>query len=105
MHCLRGDDAEVAGRDLVRGHGRVQPADDVSRTAQPKPFAVDRVHVLLRQIVGPHLHVIELREIGREQRADRAASDDADPHQAALSRWAAASSSARGDGGETPPPR
>ena len=34
----------------------------------------------LRQVVGPDLDVVERREVRREQRADRAAADDADLH-------------------------
>src|SRR5206468_7054556 len=65
---------------------------DVPRAAQPEPVAVDRVDVVARQVVRPYLHVVELREVRREQRPDRPAADDADPHaeyaaSRALTSW------------------
>ena len=40
----------------------------------------------LRDVVGPHLDVVELREVRREQRPDSPASDHADPHFASAGR-------------------
>ena len=54
--------------------------DDVARAGQAQPVAVDRVDVVAREVVGPDLDVVERPEIGGEQRADRAAADDADLH-------------------------
>ena len=50
------------------------------------PSRVDRVDVLAREVVRPDLDVVELREVRREQRPDRAAADDADPHARLRSR-------------------
>ena len=59
-------------------------ADDVAGAGEPEAVRVDRVDVLPREVVGPDLDVVELRQVRREQRADRAAADDADPHAASL---------------------
>ena len=60
---------------------RAQPAEHLAGAGEPQPVRVDRVDVLARRVVRPDLDVVELREIRREQRADRAAADDADPHE------------------------
>ena len=80
VHRLGRDDAEVAGRQLGGVGGRAHLADDVARAGQAQPVAVDRVDVVAREVVGPDLDVVERAEIGREQRADGAAADDADLH-------------------------
>ncbi len=63
----------------VRGRPRV--ADHLPGAREPEPARVDRVHVVLRQVVRPHLDVVEQREIRREERPDGPAADDADPHR------------------------
>ena len=60
--------------------------DDVARARQPEAVRVDRVDVRLRDVVGPDLDVVELREVRREERAHRPAADDADPHFASAGR-------------------
>ena len=59
-----------------------RPRVHVARARQPQAVRADRVDVRLREVEGPHLDVVERGEIGREQRPDRAAADDADPHGA-----------------------
>ena len=34
----------------------------------------------MREVVGPDLDIVETREVRREERTDRSAADDADPH-------------------------
>jgi hypothetical protein len=58
--------------------GRAQPPDDVARAREPQPVSVDRSTCAV-EVVGPHLDVVELREVRREQRPDRAAADDRRP--------------------------
>ena len=49
------------------------------------PSRVDRVDVRLGEVERPHLDVVERGEVRREERADRAAADDADSHDAVSS--------------------
>jgi hypothetical protein len=86
VHGLRRDDAEVAGGQLFRIAGRVDGADDVFGAREPKAAAVDGVDVLAREVVGPDLDIVQSSEVRREQRADRPAPDDADPHEYEASR-------------------
>src|SRR5207244_853041 len=44
------------------------------------PLRVDRGNVVAREVIGPHLDVVEPREIRRKERADGAATDDTDLH-------------------------
>ncbi len=60
---------------------RANFSDNVPGAGEPEPVRVDRVDVLLREVVGPDLDVVELRQVRREQRPDRAAADDADPQR------------------------
>ena len=62
---------------------RPHAPDDLARPGEPEPVRVDRVDVRAVEVVRPHLDVVELREVRREQRADGAAPDDADPHSTA----------------------
>ena len=80
VHRLRRDDPEVAGRQLRCVARRPHAPDDVARTAQTQAVEVDRVHVLAREVIGPHLDIAELREVGREEGSDGSAADDAHPH-------------------------
>ena len=94
VHRLRRDDSELAGRKLGRIRGRCQPPQRLTRTAEAKPIAVDRIDVLPEEVVGPDLDVLELSEVRGEERADRAAADHAHPHEydaslAATSRYRA----------------
>jgi hypothetical protein len=86
VHRLGRDDAEVTGRQCGGVRHRARPADDVARAAQAQPVAVNRVDVVLREVVRPHLEVLERRQIRREERPDRAAAHDADPHEYEVSR-------------------
>src|SRR5581483_1364042 len=74
----RGDDPEVARRQLGRVGGRARPPEDLPGTRQPQTVAVGRVDVLAREVVRPHLDVAERREVRREQRTYGAAADDTD---------------------------
>ena len=69
------------GRQLVRARRRLHPPDELAGARDPQPVLVDRRDVRLVQVVGPDLDVVELRERRREQRPDRPAADDADPHR------------------------
>src|SRR5207247_7378084 len=51
----------------------------LARSRESQPVRVDRLDVLPREVVGPDLDVVELREVGGEERADRAAADDTNP--------------------------
>ncbi len=75
--CRARTAAAPPGRSWHAGRACTSPAP-----RQPQAVRVDRVDVRLREIEGPHLDVVERGEIGREQRPDRAAADDADPHGA-----------------------
>ena len=81
MHRLRRDDPEVAFRQLARVGGPPQATDDVAGTAQAEPLAVDRVDVVLREVVGPDLDVVELGQVRGEERPDRAATHHTNPHE------------------------
>ena len=81
VHRLRRDDAEVARGKLVGVGRRREPAEHLAGAGEPQSVRVDRVDVLARRVVGPDLDVVELREIRGEERADRAAADDADSHE------------------------
>ena len=48
------------------------------------PFALIASTCGLRDVVGPDLDVVELGKVRREERPDGAATDDADPHDAAV---------------------
>ncbi len=61
-------------------------SDDVARARQPEPVRVDRVDMRLRDVVGPHLDVVELGEVRGEQRPDSPTAHDADPHLATAVR-------------------
>ena len=73
---------------MPKSHGGSSAASDVARslpstspgTAQPETVAVDRGDVVRSEVVSPDLHVLELREVGREERSHRTAADDAHPH-------------------------
>ena len=62
---------------------RTRPVD-LPRARQPQPVAVDRVDVLLREVVRPHLDVVQRRQVRREQRADGAAPDDRYDHESSF---------------------
>src|SRR5206468_2619505 len=47
---------------------------------QLQSFLVDRLDMRFVKVICPHLDVLEIREAGREERADGPAADDADPH-------------------------
>ena len=64
-----------AGSAVARGCPTTSPAP-VSR----RPSRLIAVDVELVEVERPHLDVVEQREVRREERADRTASDDADPH-------------------------
>jgi len=80
VHRLRRDDAEVAGRQLARVGRGLQPPHDLTGAGEAQPTRVDRVDVLPRRVVRPHLDVVELREVRREQGAHRPAAHHTDPH-------------------------
>src|SRR6185295_4669642 len=98
VHGLRRDDAEVALRQCRGIRSRREASEDVAGPGETETLRVDRVDVGLRDVVGPDLDVVELREIGREQRADRTASHHADPHRAPTVR-------SRGSENSRPPVR
>src|SRR5262249_53728109 len=79
-------DPEVARRQLGGVRRRARVPDDRAGTREPQPVRVDRLDVLAREVVRPDLDVVELRQVRCEQRPDRAASDDADPHEDLLRR-------------------
>src|SRR5205807_9065970 len=62
VHRLRRDDAELALRKLLRVTRCSQSTDHVARAAEPEAALVDRLDVLLRLVVRPHLDVVQLRE-------------------------------------------
>ena len=86
VHRLRGDDAEVACRELAGVRRRTDEAEDVARADEPEPVRVDRIDLRSIEVVGPDLDVVELREVGSEQRSHRATPDHADPHEYEASR-------------------
>jgi hypothetical protein len=53
---------------------------DLSCAREPQAGAVDRGDVQLVQVERPDLDVVEQREVGREQRPDRATAHDCNPH-------------------------
>ena len=81
VHRLRRDDPEVARRQLGGVRRRADWPTTSPAPESRSPSRVDRVDVLAREVVGPDLDVVELREVRREQRPDGAAADDADPHE------------------------
>ena len=80
VHRLRRDDAELARRQLCRVARRMQPGVHLAGAREPQAVRVDRGDVRRGEVERPHLDVVERREVGREQRADCPAADDADPH-------------------------
>ena len=80
VHRLRRDDPEVARGQVARVRRSARVPDDLARAREPQPRAVDRVDMRLVEVVGPDLDVVEAGEVRGEERADRAAADDADPH-------------------------
>ena len=80
VHRLRGDDPEVARRERRRVARRLQPRVHLAGAGEPEAVRVDRVDVRLEEVERPDLDVVERREVGREERPDGAAADDADPH-------------------------
>ena len=72
----------VLRRRSWRGGGRARRR----RPESVSPFAFDRVDVRLVEVECPDLDVVERRQVGGEQRADRAAADDADSHVGSLPR-------------------
>ena len=81
VHALRRDDPVVAGRQLGGVGGRPDAADQLGGAGEAQAALVDRSDVTLVEVVGPDLDVVELREVRREQRPDRAAANHADPHR------------------------
>ena len=47
---------------------------------------VDGIDMVPGEVVRPDLDVVELGEVGGEERADGSAADDADPHEYEASR-------------------
>ena len=86
VHALRRDDPEVARRQLGRFGRRLNPADDLARAGQAQSAIVDRRNVLAVEIERPDLDVLELSQVGREQRPDRSAANDRHPHRYEASR-------------------
>ena len=80
VHALDRDDAEVAGRELVRVARRAQVPDQIADTREPEPMLVDRVDVVSSEVVCPDLDVVELRQMRREEASYRATTDYADAH-------------------------
>jgi len=71
-----------AGKIIEPGHVQWDVKGDTTLGPfEPQPARVDRVDVRRRRIERPDLHVVELRQVGGEQRSDGAAADDADPHE------------------------
>ena len=77
----RSRSRRAAARPRRSSRGRGRRARRRRRCRSPS--RVDRVDVLLREVVRPDLDVVELRQARREERADGAAADDADPHDVA----------------------
>ena len=73
---------------IPKSHCGSSAASAVARTlpvtspapVRRSPSRLIGVDVVAHQVVGPHLDVVERPEIGGEQRADRAAADDAHLH-------------------------
>src|SRR5205807_8205847 len=102
VHRLRGDDPELARRQLPRVRSRVDAADHLAGAGEPESLRVDRGDVVAREVVGPHFDIVEPREVGREERADGAAADDADPHAYVASRPRTSAYTAVCNGASTP---
>jgi hypothetical protein len=86
VHRLRRDDAEVARGQRGRVARCTQAADELAGAGDPQAALVDGVDVLGGEVVRPDLDVVELCQARGEERADRAATDDADPHRRVPSR-------------------
>ena len=80
VHRLCRNDPEFALRQLLRMSRRVHGAYNLGHAGEPQPLRVDRVDMVAREVVGPDLDIVELRQVCGEQGADGAASDNADPH-------------------------
>ena len=80
VHALHGDDPEIAGRERARIGDGLDTTDDLAGTGEPEALGVDRVDVLLPRVVRPDLDAVERAEVGGEERADGAATDDSDSH-------------------------
>ena len=75
---LRRDDADVEVRQVARIGRRRHARREVVLSADPKPLVVQFLRMLLA--AREHEHVGDLREMGGEEAADRAGTDDADSH-------------------------
>ena len=73
---------------MPKSHGGIAAAslvargrpDDVSGAGEPQAAAVDRGDVQLVEVERPDLDVVEQRQVRREQRPDRPATHDRNPH-------------------------
>src|SRR5205823_3242308 len=80
MQTLRGENAKIAGGDLLRIASRVQPYGEIRCAADPKSGVADRARMLFRHIVGMDLHTGEASEVCGKDTAQRATADNADFH-------------------------
>ena len=66
---------------ISRGVGaRLEAGGELRAAGEPQPVARDRGDVRGGDVVRPHLDVVEPGQVCREEAADRAGADDADPH-------------------------
>ena len=72
MQTLRGENAKIAGGDLLRIASRVQPYGEIRCAADPKSGVADRARMLFRHIVGMDLHTGEASEVCGKDTAQRA---------------------------------
>ena len=74
------DDAEVAGGNFAGVAARLDVSDNFALAGQAQAVAVDGLDMGPIGIIGPDLDLLQLAEMGAEQAADGAATDDTHFH-------------------------
>src|SRR5215470_13418180 len=84
VRAFGGYDAEIAGWNLARIGGGMQPRSEIGGSGDAETILIDRSHVLGRNVISVNLDIRQFRQMRAKDAADCPASHDANSHAHAV---------------------